>query len=144
MERPPNTGGPTAEVMAVSALGATIAEYKRALASNDFKEAMTLDEHELTLLIGSDERAHGLGSTRRHSSSRRQTMSTGIFSHIAGSDRLISKGVRPHACPAAWPRCETRRDETDSAANDLAPRRSCSCTCCERRGRRRSPARPRR
>ena len=60
MERPPNTGGPTAEVMAVSALGATIAEYKRALASNDFKEAMTLDEHELTLLIGSDERAHGL------------------------------------------------------------------------------------
>ena len=130
--------------MAVSALGATIAEYKRALASNDFKEAMTLDEHELTLLIGSDERAHGLGSTRRHSSSRRQTMSTGIFSHIAGSDRLISKEVRPHR-PSALPRSlrdETRRD--DSAANDLAPRRSCSCTCCERRGRRGSPARPRR
>ena len=141
MERPPNTGGPTAEVMAVSALGATIAEYKRALASNDFKEAMTLDEHELTLLIGSDERAHGLGSTRRHSSSRRQTMSTGIFSHIAGSDRLISKEVRAHTPSAPQP---ARRDETDSAANDLAPRRSCSCTCCGRRGRRGSPARPRR
>ena len=141
MERPPNTGGPTAEVMAVSALGATIAEYKRALASNDFKEAMTLDEHELTLLIGSDERAHGLGSTRRHSSSRRQTMSTGIFSHIAGSDRLISKEVRAHTPSAPQP---VRRDETDSAANDLAPRRSCSCTCCGRRGRRGSPARPRR
>jgi len=141
VERPPNTGGPTAEVMAVSALGATIAEYKRALASNDFKEAMTLDEHELTLLIGSDERAHGLGSTRRHSSSRRQTMSTGIFSHIAGSDRLISKEVRAHTPSAPQP---ARRDETDSAANDLAPRRSCSCTCCGRRGRRGSPARPRR
>ena len=113
MERPPNTGGPTAEVMAVSALGATIAEYKRALASNDFKEAMTLDEHELTLLIGSDERAHGLGSTRRHSSSRRQTMSTGIFSHIAGSDRLISKEVRAHTPSAPQP---ARRDETRQTA----------------------------
>ena len=95
-----NVDGPNAEVMALSAVAETIAEYKRALATNDFKDEMCLDARERTLVVGTAD--HALASTYMSPSRRleassivgRRSTADGIFNLIAGPDRFISKEVR--------------------------------------------------
>lgn len=91
--------GPNADVMALSAVADTIAEYKRALATNDFTDEMSLNPRERTLVIGTDDHAFSYASPHRQLDGTNvmgtRSMSEGIFNLIAGPDRLISKEVCP-------------------------------------------------
>lgn len=93
-----NEPGPNADVMALSAVADTIAEYKRALARDDFKVEMSLDDRERAVLVGTDDHAMSYASPGRrltlNSTSRRRSASDGIFNLIAGPDHEISKEVR--------------------------------------------------
>ena len=122
-ENIPNVDGPSAEVMALSAVADTIAEYKRALATNDFKDEMSLDPRERALVIGTADHATlTYASPRRHldagSIGGRRAMSDGIFNLIAGPDRFISKEVR-FAAVSRRGRC----------ALDRLVSRATSCRC---------------
>lgn len=87
-----NVDGPNTEVMTLSAVAATMAEYKRALANDDFSAAMSLDEREVALLVGSDDHARSPSTTLSMGGASKK--GRGIFSKLAGTDRLISKEVR--------------------------------------------------
>jgi hypothetical protein len=121
-----NVDGPKAEVMALSAVAATIAEYKRALATNDFADEMSLDARERVLVIGTADQTltHASPYHRLEASSYggRRAMSDGIFNLIAGPDRLINKEVRTRStglhCSCCWCR-RSRRSHSRS--------RSCRC-----------------
>ncbi len=84
--------------MALSAVAATIAEYKRALATNDFADEMTLDPRERALVTGTADHTLTYASPHHQLEASnyggRRSTSDGIFNLIAGPDRFINKEVR--------------------------------------------------